>query len=515
MIRLHVALIAAVLCSPVSSQDGSLDATFSEDGILVLDLSDSTESFSAIAFQPDGKMIAAGNAFGPVDRDISLVRLLADGSLDPTFGTAGMVLTQASTGHDQAYAVALQADGKIVVAGFGKSGTGTTRDALLVRYNEDGSLDPGFGIGGIVLSTLGETGDQQFLYAMDVAPDGSIVTAGHGYDQLVCARFTSAGILDETFGSGGVVVPGVAPSGNGTCIRLLDDGSLLVGGSTYPNVGGQWALVKLTEDGIPDMTFGTDGIVTADLDTFIFEHMSKVDVLSDGRIVVCGHQHPGDYIAVPMVHMFLPDGTPDPAFGDNGRLLLPFGTDTTGTFTYVAVQPDDKILLVGSREHEVAADQGDVMLYRLLPGAEPDLGFGLGGRVFTDIGTSEDAAFGGSLAPDGTIALAGASISTEWNTLLLRYENDNTTGYSLAESHPAVRVSPNPMTDMTLIDLPANAGSPITLQLFNVHGQHVRSSFVGTSALYRMNRDALASGVYVLRPVSQDRVFPGIRLIVH
>ena len=148
-----------------TSTAGDLDTTFGSAGKVTANVvSGSSDIGYAVAAQSDGKIVVAGSSNG----NIFVARYLSDGSLDPTFGTNGIVTTDLG-GTDYAYGVAIQSDGKIVVAGQ----TGT--DFALVRYNTDGSLDTTFGSNGWTTTDFGGT---DCAYGVAMQSDGKIVVAG-------------------------------------------------------------------------------------------------------------------------------------------------------------------------------------------------------------------------------------------------------------------------------------------------------------------------------------------------
>ncbi|MGH2732265.1 MAG: delta-60 repeat domain-containing protein, partial [Actinomycetota bacterium] len=133
-LALSLGLVGVAQAAP-----GDLDPSFSGDGMVIM-TAGGAEAARSIALQPDGRIVAAGESFNGVDRDFALARYNPDGSLDPTFGGDGIVTTAVGVGDDRVFALALQPDGRIVAAG--ESFNGVDRDFALARYNPDGSLDP-------------------------------------------------------------------------------------------------------------------------------------------------------------------------------------------------------------------------------------------------------------------------------------------------------------------------------------------------------------------------------------
>jgi len=153
--------------------DGSLDATFGTDGIVTTPIGSAEDIAYALVIQSDGRIVAAGSSFNSASNkhDIALVRYNANGTLDTGFGTGGKVTTTIGSINDYAYALGIQSDGRIVAAG--KSYNGSNFDFALVRYNANGTLDTGFGTGGIVTTPVRKGED--IAHTLSIQSDGRIV----------------------------------------------------------------------------------------------------------------------------------------------------------------------------------------------------------------------------------------------------------------------------------------------------------------------------------------------------
>ncbi|WP_238254220.1 beta strand repeat-containing protein, partial [Methylobacterium bullatum] len=213
--------------------DGSLDTSFGTGGTILTPVGTgtSTDFGNSVTVQADGKIVVAGYGTGFYSgTDFAMVRYNANGSLDTTFGSSGKILTPISMGPsaDYAYSVTVQADGKIVVAGQGFS-AGTSNDFAVVRYNADGSLDTGFGTGGKILTSVGTGSDTG--QSVTVQADGKIVVAGYGqgsgtgYDFAV-VRYNADGSLDTSFNLQSSLGGTVAFTENGNSVRLDTDVTL-------------------------------------------------------------------------------------------------------------------------------------------------------------------------------------------------------------------------------------------------------------------------------------------------
>lgn len=236
---LVIMLSVSIMPNRAQAADGDLDPTFGVGGKVVTDFFGSTDEASAVVLQPDGKIIAVGEAFGSSGAfNFGLARYDGSGNPDPAFGTGGKVTTDfsGSNGQAGARALALQPDGKIVVAGFVVQDIGGLNFAL-ARYDSNGSLDSTFGIGGKVTTDLFGSTDQAF--AMALQPDGKIVVAGStmmgSLADFALVRYDGSGNLDPAFGAGGKVATDFSVSFDAAfAIALQPDGKIVAAGATIP-----------------------------------------------------------------------------------------------------------------------------------------------------------------------------------------------------------------------------------------------------------------------------------------
>jgi uncharacterized delta-60 repeat protein len=329
--------------------DGSVDTGFGQGGTVITDIGfEDNSKGNAVVLQSDGKIVVAGST---IWSGFVLARYNSDGSLDNGFGNGGYVTTSfswlvgypSSDYRGDGRAVALQADGKIVVAGL----TNGDEYVALARYNNNGSLDTGFGNGGRVMSNFGYSGLGG--YAIKLQSDGKIIVAGacipnnFNYDIFFLGRFNPDGSVDTSFGSGGTVATDF--SGNwdieGRAVVLQADGKIVVAGFYYPDTSiFNFALARYNSDGSLDTGFGSGGRVTTDF----FGGDAKgsaAALLADGKIVVAGSSN-GDFALA----LYNSNGSLDNGFGNGGKVTTDFGGDDEGYA--VALQTDGKILVAGS-----------------------------------------------------------------------------------------------------------------------------------------------------------------------
>ena len=269
--------------------DGSLDPTFDGDGKVTTDFAGSTDSVSGVVIQADGKIVAAGNANVPFD-DFGLARYNTDGSLDTTFSGDGKVTTDFAGGSsdERALGVAIQADGKIVAAGFAFV-FGAVQDFALARYNPDGSLDATFSGDGKVTTDFASSGDQ--AHGVAIQADGKIVAAGFadvpGRD-FALARYNTDGSLDTTFSGDGKVTTDFAgglDEAHGVAIQA--NGKIVAAGRALVSGNQDFALARYNADGSLDTTFSGDGKVTTDI-AGSTDEARGLAIQADGKIVAAG-----------------------------------------------------------------------------------------------------------------------------------------------------------------------------------------------------------------------------------
>ncbi|MBI5777996.1 MAG: hypothetical protein HZA49_00880, partial [Planctomycetes bacterium] len=245
------------------------------------------------ALQPDGKIVAAGYFYNGADIDIALVRYDVNGSLDTTFDTDGVVTTTISSGgSDYAYAIALQPDGKILIAGL--SDTTGNYSFTIVRYNTNGSLDTAFDTDGVVTTTIGSSNAES--YTMALQPDGKIVIAGYSYsgvsDIFTLARYNTNGALDTTFDTDGIVTTTIGILSYARAIAVQADGKIVVAGYAYNGLYDDSTLARYNTNGTLDTGFDTDGIITTTIGSS-YSYAKAVAVQADGKIVAAGYAENG------------------------------------------------------------------------------------------------------------------------------------------------------------------------------------------------------------------------------
>jgi serralysin len=333
------------------------------------------------------------------------------GELDLTFGDGGKVATTFADGG-AARGLALQTDGAIVAVGEAGEGFG------LVRYDSSGVLDPTFGDGGRVTTDFT---DGYLDWAEDVAvqSDGKIIAVGHAdFNKFALARYNADGTPDETFGGDGKVTSNFHPGTDmANAVAIQADGKIVVAGITKVGPGSGFALARYDPDGTLDHSFGGDGKVT----TQFFDVAGSargVAIQANGKIVAVGEALAGDGFTLAR---YRTDGSLDPKFGGDGRVVTRFGQFGSGGAEAVAIK-SGKIVVAGS-----AGDIfGPFAVARYTSKGKLDPTFGGDGRATVNIAGGEEAATGVAIQENGRIVAAGyAGIPHEFG-------DDGTGGFALA-----------------------------------------------------------------------------------
>jgi uncharacterized delta-60 repeat protein len=390
----------------------------------------------AVAIQGDGKIVAAGwslsEGYNNEFSGVALARFRPDGSVDPRFGVDGRVLRRFRAddkSSDSAYAVAIQGDGKIVVAGGTHpqvSDSSADQDFELARYGAGGRLDPGFGAGGAVATDFG-TADESAL-AVATLRDGKIVAAGYSRGDFALARYGRDGRLDATFGNDGRVLTDFGGHDGATAIAVQRDGKIVAAGWSR----GAFAVARYRRDGSLDPTFGADGKVITDVGsrgraTYEPERdgASAVALQADGKIIVAGGSgwpaRNRDFALL----RYTVDGSPDPGFGRGGTVLTDFQKDNDSA-SAIAIQRDGKIIAGGSSVRNRGGWRTtDFGLARYTVDGRLDRGFGQDGIILTGVPPRQGGAAAIALQADGKVVAVGYGGESS-DFALVRYNPDGT-----------------------------------------------------------------------------------------
>jgi uncharacterized delta-60 repeat protein len=460
------------LCATTFAQPGSLDSDFDGDGKVTTDFGSNYDQGYSVVIQPDGKILVAGES----NHDFALVRYNTDGSLDNGFGAGGKVTTDFGTFYDVGRSVVIQPDGKIVVAGT--AGIGTPAELAVARYNTDGTLDTSFSADGKVTTTFGTDGDYGFAVA--IQSNGKIVVAGTANittdAEFAVVRYNMDGTLDNNFGVGGVVTTDFGSGYDlGRTVTIQPDGKIAVAGDSQVGTEQDFAIARYNTDGTLDSSFGVDGKATTDFGAGDAVVLS-ITTQTNGKIIVGGYTDNGtDYDFA--IARYNSDGSLDNSFGVNGKVTTAFGMGDDFAES-VVLQPDGKIVASGASHNGTDLD---FAIARYNSDGTLDNSFGVGGKATTDFGTGEDQGWSVAIQPNGRIIVAGyATIGAGTDFAVARYISGLDIGvieFSLINNAPLIY--PNPIQDHATLKYTLQTAETITIQLLDMQGKAVQTFVEG------------------------------------
>lgn len=511
MKNLLLTVFVVVLCNQLSAQGGLLDVTFDMDGKVKTPIVGlSTDEVNALAIQPDGKIIAAGSSLLNGNSQFALVRYMEDGSLDNTFSADGKLTVDFGPNEDIATAIAIQPDGKIVAAG--RSRNGSFFDFALLRYLTDGSPDKSFNGTGKVTTNFGSNNGE--AYAVLVLPNGKILAAGGvqqgAFYDFALIRYQDNGMPDSSFGvNGQVILDFNGNTDKAFSLALQPDGKIVAAGYAINGTYADFALARFSPDGTPDSTFHLDGKQTVDISTFD-DFGQAMALQPDGKIVVAGYAKLGSTQTKNVLARFIQDGELDSTFGSDGKLIT-FVYNTFDNTRAVALQSNGNIVIAGNSYSPVY--ENDFSLSCFTPDGDFDTAFNGGGKVTTDFNITIDKANAVAVQADGKIVAAGISGSNVGGDFALaRYHPGVTSTNQPISSQIALHFFPNPLAQQTgTLEYELPEATEISLHLVDAQGQVIRPlqesvrQETGKHTLEIRLPDGLSNGTYLLILASEGR----------
>jgi uncharacterized delta-60 repeat protein len=346
--------------------DGALDTSLG-GGLIETELSLQTTA-NDVAIRRDGKIVVAGSSLarGSPFGSFVLARYSQSGSLDRSFGKNGLAVTHVGQDSGGAFALAIQPDGRIVVAGFGER-VGQAPAGLLIRYRANGKIDKSFGTDGRVSFAPHGKGEAA-LTDVAVLPSGKVLVSGGTNRRFLLVRLLGSGKHDPSFGGGdGLVTTDIGHPKSCAC-SIINSLALRPGGGAVlaGNVGENSAVARYRPNGSLDRSFGQQGFVPLRLGGV--GAPSAVALQEDGRIDVSGYSESGSI----KVFRYLPSGDPDPDFGNDGEFSQRVGD--TSQANAALIQPGGRLVIGGRSnqrdppsEHEFPLENDRFLLMRFLP----------------------------------------------------------------------------------------------------------------------------------------------------
>jgi uncharacterized delta-60 repeat protein len=371
--------VFAVTSLASHAQPGSLDAAFGTGGIVTTSFGPVNTLNGSLAIQSDGKILMAGYHLNGSSQSFTLARYNTDGTLDITFDGDGKLNTfigSASEGK----AVTVQTDGKIIVAGSSYDNAGSGDDMFtMARYNTDGSLDNTFDADGIVTTAFaGSISD--IAHAIVLQTDGKIILAGSHHNgttqDFALARYNTNGSLDNTFDGDGKLTTAIGSSDDiAYSVCLQTDGKIVVAGNSDISGNEDFSLARYNTNGSLDNTFDGDGKLTISIG--FAKNAAGLAIQTDGKILIAGSDG-SNFIAA----RFNTDGSLDNTFDGDGKVITPVGTSNSAEANAVEIQTDGKIIITG---FAFVSTGRDFALVRYNANGSLDNTFDGDGKVTTNI----------------------------------------------------------------------------------------------------------------------------------
>jgi uncharacterized delta-60 repeat protein len=471
---------------------GTLDPSFGTGGITITDFGGIYDEALAMVLQSDGKIILGGECYNS-EWNFALARYNSNGTLDATYGTAGKVMTDMYGGVDEIYSMALQPDGKLIAAGLCEF-AGTISIAI-ARYKTNGNLDSTFGVNGKV-NTL--VGNDSRASAVEIQPDGKIIIAGcTNYGQnsdFIIARYKTNGNLDSTFGTNGIVVTSVVAGEDfAQALALQTDGKIIGGGYAYNGTDDDFALARYNSNGSLDNTFGTGGKVITDIDNG-YNRLFDILIQPDGKIVAAG-------CMFVVLSRYNTDGSLDNSFGTAGKVN--FQVDGLASYaTSIILESDGKFLIAIRSNNGAGSDH--LNLAKCNADGSLDASFGTAGIVTTTVSSGRDFAYSIILQPDSNVLLGGTTnAEADGDFIVARYTNtiDVSVG-DIANNNISIDVYPNPVDNFVEITSPEKINN---IKIFSAAGEEIVNRLID-GLKTNIDMSLFPVGLYVIQINQMDKI---------
>jgi uncharacterized delta-60 repeat protein len=467
----YVLLVLIFQSAYLFGQDGQLDLSFGISGIVTTQISDYDDYCFDVAIQPDGKIVAVGQSQNYFNKEYCVVRYNPDGNIDLGFGVNGIIKGDFGFGgYNIATCVEIVND-KVLVAGWGYAGFND--NSFVVRFNDDGTPDSSFGTNGWSIIVYDTISYLTFRFIdMAIQQDGKIVLAAiegtsGGDEDFAVVRLTSDGIPDSSFDNDGRAITQFYPFyTDGPSSVILDaSGKIVTAGLAYQSS----ALVRYNSDGTLDESFGTGGKIESDTLGWGNSYTVSVALAPNSKILIACTTEGVSF----KVARFNDDGTLDSTFGVNGLAEM----DVEGYAMAMSVQEDNKIVLAGAAYGNIEMFFG---IGRFLPNGDVDSTFGSNGFVTTEI-SSFCYARASAIQPDGKIIAAGqARKNANYAFALARYNSSFDSSIAVGTTSNCFPVSaeavyPNPVKFSTILKYTLKEKASVSIELFDLNGRFIDS----------------------------------------
>jgi len=491
----YVTISMLMLMNSALSQ--TLDTTFGTNGIVVTDLTTQVDAVGDLVVRDNGKIVASGigGSF------ITLAQYLTDGTLDNSFGTSGKLITNYRSGFmNGAFSpIAIQTDGKILLCV--NNNIQNVNNFVLARYDASGtSLDTTFGTNGIVNNNqFNGFGNARNIIDMDLLPNGKIIVTVNAYNSILLYRFNSNGTLDLTFGLYGIstiTVPLDYTYFHPIAASINANGTIaLLTNITDPLYSDiNYAVVQLNSDGIINTNFGNNGIVIGDLGTTQQDNPTNIRLQNNGKIIVSGNtttSSNGRFVVI----RHNSDGSLDTTFNTTGITSVITG-GSYRTAADVFIDSNSKIVVAGSIGDDFAC-------WRLNDDGTIDASFGLNGIYKKDFGNSSyDYGTQITQQSDGKYVIAGYTsfFCSDRAFGLTRISSNQALSNNDFEMKESIKIYPNPTNSSVNISSDSTINR---LVLYDIQGRILETNLVQESNS-KIDISSRPKGVYFLKIDTQQ-----------
>ncbi len=490
---------------------GTLDLSFGDNGISLVDFGGSSNHCLSSAIQPDQKIVMAGYTFNST-KDISFARLNTDGTLDPGFGINGIITPVFGATEEQISEVIVQPNGFIL--GTGYTYNGDESEMIAIRLTPIGLFDPTFSNDGMVTIDFGFIEDS-WGEAIALQDDGKIIVAGYLYDlvfDLQCgiARLNPDGSIDNSFGTNGVLIKDFQSMDNYINNVSMQGDKIVVGGMSYDGDDFFVTIARFTTEGISDPSFGVNGYISTPLniDPWAFSAMGDMCVDAENRIlfgIYSEDADEGDFA----IYRYLPDGERDMSFGIDGELIIEL--PGSNSIKAITTQYDNKIIATGW------SDDGGTPIVRLMENGDFDPSFGTAGTGIVYNGTFTYI-HSLNIQDDGLIIAAGEGYNgSDLDFAAARFYSGLNVGISsFDQPETKLIIFPNPVNDQATINFNLQHPARVKTEILNASGITIASisdeHFAEGEHQLRWNADGMAAGIYLIKMTVDDMIY-SLRLV--
>lgn len=502
-------LLMIFLANVMLAQNGSLDASFGNSGIVTIQASYAGAEMQSVILQPDGKIIAYGSTFDFMGiYEYFIIRYNNDGTLDQTFGINGRIESN-YLDYTKIEDVQLQPNGKIIAKVYHNNSN------FLLRFNQNGNLDTGFGTNGTL--SLPNTSIASFTLQTNgklLLSEVPIANANLGYRLL---RYNANGILDTGFGTNGFVFIPAVNGGNLYAVLLLDNGKKLLSGRITVGSNSDIGIVRYKSDWTFDDSFGIGGKAIVNLDDN--DVQKEIKIQDNDKIVLAIQSYhespPFNFVFSDKLVRLKANGRIDSGFGTLGVITPPVEPFA------MKVQSDGKLVVAGGIPYQTASGRfvNEVGLTRYRKNGNVDNSFGTNGIIRTQsivlFGHGEQNQHSSiAIQPDGKMVLGAAfceeALSCHPHSLVLRYNANQATprepsGIPIANSgDPAFTVYPNPVNESFDLNFKLTQSESLSIDLYDSNGRAISNLIretrfePGANTLKLALPGSLSHGIYIL-----------------